>query len=210
GLAMLNEGLYEYEHMMQPDGVIGITLLRVNGIISWSAKGEQWKVPGNQCIRDIEVGFAIHPYCGDFYQAEIAQVTKDYQVPLLAYFQPVEVKKFLGGRAAVQDSCIDETFMRKDKYSNIRLERAGSFVSIMGEGVVLSALKAAESGEGIILRVYNTLPVINEFSVHCHKDFNGVTRVNLDERVCGLIESDGSATEKIIINPKEIVTLLLT
>lgn len=209
GVAVLNKGLYDYEHMIDEAGVVALTLVRGNGRIHGGSPGDQWKVPGNQCLREIEVAFAICPYKGDMYQAEIPTLEKVYQVPMISYWQPVETAKFLGGRASVQDSLITETFIREDAFPSIRLDASSSFLSLVGQGVEVSAVKLSEDKEGIIVRLYNVSETPSTCYLEYFKDIISLEQVRLDETVKGAIEVESNRSEELTINSKEIVTLKL-
>ena len=130
GIAILNEGLYEYKNQLGDDGIIALTLLRANGLIERFSNGETWKAPGNQCLRTIECEMALYPHKGNYVEANCAGVLKEFQNKLLVYIQPVDTRKFLGGRPAVQDSQIKEIFYCKDKYEHLQLPLENSFLSI--------------------------------------------------------------------------------
>ena len=195
---------------MEQSGTIAMTLLRGNGIISSFSKGEQWKVPGNQCLREMSMSMAVHPYKGNFVSAEIVQKLKEYQTPLLSYYQPVDLKKFSGGRTAVQDSNIDETFYRKDKYPEIRFGRKQSFLEIRGKEVVISAIKKAEREESVIVRLFNTSDQKNNFSLKYFKPISKLAKVRLNENDEQLIGFTGKRSEDIVIGSKEIITLVIS
>lgn len=209
GIAVFNKGLYDYEHLTGEVGVMAFTLVRGNGRIHIGSPGDQWKAPGNQCLREIETSLAICPYEGDMYEAQIPELSKVYQVPMLTYWQPVKTSKFLGGRAAVQDSLIKETFVRKDEYPSIRLDANNGFLSLVGEGVEVSSVKLSEDKEGIIVRLYN----VSDSPATCHleyfKEIKSLERVSLDETFVELVPTEGKASKPMTIRPKEIMTLLL-
>ncbi|MGL1890939.1 MAG: glycosyl hydrolase-related protein [Spirochaetaceae bacterium] len=209
GIALFNKGLYEYEHLTENDGFIALTLLRANGKISIGALGEQWKVPGNQCLRTINTSMAIMPYQGNCTSSEITKIYKEYQTPLLSSFLPVDLKKFSGGRVAVQDSSIAEVFYREDKYPKIQLDREENFLNINGKKVVISAIKRAEVDNCLIVRLYNTSDEINRFSISYFKNISELKEVSLDEKEIGSIGFNNRESEQIQIMGKEIFTLAI-
>lgn len=209
GIAVFNKGLYEYEHLLNRESSLAITLVRATGIIALSAAGDQWKVPGNQCLRNIKTEFAIFPYDNDFYSAEVLRISKEYQVKMLTYYQSVNIKKFIGGRAAVQESFIDETFYRMDAYPQIKLSQVEKFIDLKGDGISMSALKRAENGEGLIIRVYNSLTTKSSFTIKYVNKIKTLSKLNLKEIVIENINFEGKESQKILINPKEIVTIFL-
>lgn len=206
-LAVLNEGVYEYEHLLEDSGTIAMTLLRVNGMIDVNSLGDTWQVPGNQCIENIKINMAIYPHSGDYIEAKVPVLVREFQNPLLNCFQSVNLCKFVGGRPAVQDSQIKEIFYRKDQYSEISFPKELQFVTINGKGIVLSALKKAEKGDGIILRVYNSCNEESSFEAEYLKDIVSVQKMNLNEDIIGDIAFNGRKIKAVILRPKEIYTI---
>ena len=72
GIAILNEGLYEYEHL-EKNGTLALTLLRGNGFISNNQSAmsmeETWLVPENQCPGKATFKIAIYPFTGNIQEA---------------------------------------------------------------------------------------------------------------------------------------------
>lgn len=207
GFAVLNEGVYEYEHLLKESGTIAMTLLRVNGKIEVNSLGDTWQVPGNQCIGNTKINMAFCPHNGDYSEGKVQVLVREFQNPLLSCFQPVNLRKFVGGRPAVQDSEIKEIFYRQDKYSKISFPKEVQFVTINGKGIVLSALKKAEKDDGIILRVYNSCNEESSFEMEYFKDIISAQNVNLNEEKIGDIVFNGRKTKAIKLRPKEIYTI---
>jgi alpha-mannosidase len=209
GLSVLNEGLYEYEHLLSESGTIAVTLLRVNGKISADSQGETWQVPGNQCIGNIKINMALYPHKGDYMEGNVPMSVREFQNPLLSCYQPVSLRKFLGGRPAVQDSEIKEIFYREDPYEKVILQREQHFVTINGKGIVLSALKRAEKDDRIIVRVYNSGNVDSSFEIEYFKNLSTVEKVSLNETKIYDIAFIGCIIKDITLKPKEIYTIAL-
>jgi alpha-mannosidase len=59
GIAVLNEGVYEYEHLLDGEGILAFTLFRANPYISRIGDSEaidgSWYAAGNQCLREIQL-----------------------------------------------------------------------------------------------------------------------------------------------------------
>ena len=64
-------------------------------------------------------------------------------------------KKFSGGRTAVQDTRLSELFYLPDDNAALRVADNKPAVEIAGEGVLVTAFKKAEDGQGLILRLLN-------------------------------------------------------
>jgi alpha-mannosidase len=212
GIAVLNKGIYEYEHLNDQDGSIALTLIRATGYIS-RAYGRINEISpdmiaeGNNCIRKVKLQTGIYPYEGDYLSEKVLQASNAFLCPLLPYFQPVDLKKFSGGRPAVQGSCISEIFYREDDYNGYTFSPEASFLHIHGENIMLSALKKAESGKGLILRVYNSGDSVSDFAFSCPQDFLYVKKVNLNEEELEALSFEGNKLNRVSLKPKEILTL---
>ncbi|NJD01965.1 MAG: hypothetical protein FIA99_05075 [Ruminiclostridium sp.] len=212
GMAVLNEGMYEYEHLAGDEGIIAITLLRAN---SWISKrddksvpaSDTWKVPDNQCIRRIELNMALYPHQGKYLDAEAALKAREFQNPLLAYFQPADLRKFVGGRPAVQDSEIKEIFYREDPFAAFKFPRERKFIDIRGKGIILSAVKKAEEDDRLIVRVYNSNNAESQFEMTYCKPITSAHVVNMNEKNISEPIFEGNRIKAITMKPKEILTI---
>jgi alpha-mannosidase len=83
---------------------------------------------------------------------------------------------------------------------------AGSLLTVRPESFVLSALKEAEDGQGLIVRLYNIAAQTVAGEVRLEEAWQGVERVNLNEETLGPAEvSDGWV--RLSLKPNEIATL---
>lgn len=212
GVAVLTEGVHEYEYFIDEKGAAAFTLLRANGWISKTVQDdlppdETWLAPENQCIRKIRLNMALYPHTGDYIGADACIRVKEFQNPLLTYFQPVDVRKFTGGRPAVQDSEIKEIFYRHDPFENLHLPGELKLLEIKGKGIVLSALKKAEKDGRLIVRVYNSSgePGIVEFSYY--KKITSVCKTDMNEQALEELSFDGNVAGPVALKPKEILTI---
>ncbi len=84
---------------------------------------------------------------------------------------------------------------------------SGSAASVLDPRIVLGALKCAESGEGLIVRLYNPTCAVIDTHFSTELTHGGIARVNLAETV-----QDGpsfAAGDPLRFKPYEIITLLL-
>jgi mannosylglycerate hydrolase len=133
GLALLVPGHCEYE--WQADGTLLLTLLRSVGQLSRSDlptrpghAGWPTATPGAQCLGPDRITFALAPLAeGDAAPDRLHDLWE-------RAFLPIAGRWF---RAANT------------------LHVAGSAIELTGEGLVLSAVKPAEDGHGIVLRCWN-------------------------------------------------------
>lgn len=202
---------YEYENLFDGKNTIALTLLRGNGYIAGAGTGipveESWMVPDNQCLGVHTMKLAIYPHKGNFLQAQVALKAQDFLNPLFTHYQPVKINKFIGGRAFVQDSDINELFFRIKKYAELEFPLQRQFIALDGEDIIMSCLKKKEKGESIILRVYNIASDKKTFSLRVFGQLKEAYLVNLKEERIGPLTIDGQLIADIPASPKEILTI---
>jgi len=86
------------------------------------------------------------------------------------------------------------------------LALSGSIVEIEPPEVVLSALKLAEDGDGVVARVYNIAAEPIEALVQLLLPFERVERIDLNEENPEPVESEDRAV-RFKLRPNEIATL---
>jgi alpha-mannosidase len=212
GVAVLTEGVHEYEHFIDKKGAAAFTLLRANGWISKTVQSgirpdETWLAPENQCIRKIRLNMALYPHTGNYIDSDACIRVKEFQNPLLTYFQPVDIRKFAGGRPAVQDSEIKEIFFRQDPFRDLHLPRELKLLEIKGKGIVLSALKKAEKDDRLIVRVYNSSEEPSMLECSYYKKITSACRTDMNEQALEELPFEGNVVSPITLKPKEILTI---
>jgi mannosylglycerate hydrolase len=185
GLLLANRGLPEYEAIDGPQGVtIALTLLRCVG---WLARpslpnrrtlaGPPLAVPGAQCLGKHVFHYSLIPH-GRGWESAFAHAHR-FAHPLLGV-------AVAGGKG--------------------RLAPAASLLSIAPNSLVLSALKAADDGQGIIVRLYNIASQPTSGEVRLAEPYAAVEVVNLNEEPLGAAEvADGGV--RLSLKPNEIITL---
>ena len=169
GLGVLNRGLPEYEIVQDESGqqAVAVTLLRC---VEWLSRadlstrrghaGPMEFTPEGQCLGHHEFDYALVPHSGDW-EAEEALVLREAQ----AFNTPVRV-------------------LVAEQHEGPLPSRA-TLVEVEPRTLVVSAIKQSESGQGVIVRVYNPLSHAVEASLQpgfaCTKAF--VT--NLQEELAG-------------------------
>ncbi len=169
GLGVLNRGLPEYEIVQDESGqqAVAVTLLRC---VEWLSRadlstrrghaGPMEFTPEGQCLGRHEFDYALVPHSGDW-EAEEALVLREAQ----AFNTPVRV-------------------LVAEQHEGPLPSRA-TLVEVEPRTLVVSAIKQSESGQGVIVRVYNPLSHAVEASLQpgfaCTKAF--VT--NLQEELAG-------------------------
>jgi len=134
GMAVLNRGLPEYE--VTEEGVIFVTLLRGVGWLSRDDlstrrghAGPPYETPEAQCLGRHRFELALYTYQGTWEEARVWEAAHAFCAPPVG-IRPVELGKG-------------------------NLPEEASFFSVEPAGLVLSAVKVAEEGDGIIVRLYN-------------------------------------------------------
>ncbi len=214
GLSVLNRGIYGYENFQKAHGVLGFTLMRATGRIwpedtTGAPEDDSWLAPENQCLRPLRLELALYPHLGDAIEARAPLAAKAFQNPLLVHCAPVDTRKFLGGRPALQDANLDEIFYRPTPYSDVCLPETGRAMELLGRGLQVTAWKKAFNSQGYILRFFNAVgePVQAELR---WKDLSvaRVWKTDLQEKARQPLTLEGD-TVRLTAGPKEIVTLLL-
>ena len=176
GLMVINRGLPEYEVLQEADGsvTVALTLLRCVGWLSRDDfpcrkghAGPALETPEAQCLGHHVFEYAIVPHAGNW--RTVYPEAHAFNAPL---------------RAVSTDSHTGP------------LPLAQSMISLQGEGVVLSAVKAAEKGDGWIVRCYNTLDTAVVAQVQAFVPSRSAWLVNLAEEELRELALDGPALQQ--------------
>jgi len=199
GLTIANRGLPEYEVLDTPDGAeIAVTLMRCVGWLSRSdissrrgGAGPQLPTPGAQMPGTWAFDYSIMPHTGDWASAQA-------HVAAVQHLRPMRA--------------------RWNRHGLGQIGAEGSLVSVSSPAFAVSAIKRAEDGDGIIVRVYPakagppaaptaTLPNADaETTVDVPMAAGTVSRVNLNEEH---IEDCERGADGVVVRARgnEIVTL---
>ena len=187
GLMVINRGLPEYEVLRGEAGVtVALTLLRCVGWLSRDDlvtrpghAGPGLPTPGAQCPGRHVFEYAVVPHAGDW--TACFQEAHAFNAPLRAVLTSVH-----------QGS----------------LPPAGSFVTVEPDTVVVSAVKAAETGDGLIVRVYNVGEESVEGRLRLWRPCRRATLVNLNEEELKELKVPGGQREVgLAIGKKQIVSV---
>ncbi len=209
-LAIFNEGLYEYEHLLGDKGTIAVTLVRGTGSISTLRDRKQrsmMRQDGIQTLGKFELKLGISFEDGEDNVSSFVRMAKRFNNPAITYFQPYTERKFTGGRPQVQDTDIAELFFREEPYKDIKLERTAGFMEFIGDAMTVSAVKLSENGKRVVVRAYNTTDNEAEFAVKTAENISGAVKLRADESEVGAIAVNDNKTETIKVKPREIVTI---
>jgi alpha-mannosidase len=183
GLAVLNDGLPEYEVLPDDQRTIALTLLRSVGRLSSAGDGgatdaEYNDTPGAQCQSTYTFRYAVLPYQGHWADAGVLAEAQAFLAPL---------RWAQTGRHAGE------------------LPPTVGLVTVEPSGLVLSCVKKAERGDRMIVRVYNPTAKL----LHGRPSVRGATRAARvqfsEDEVESLALADGCAA--VEVGPKKVVTV---
>jgi len=219
GVAVLNCGLYEYEHMTDDQGTLALTLVRATSAISCSHSGikaveEGWMTPGGEMLRRVEASLAVYPYVGDRISACVPQMAALLLQRPIAAVQSVDRNKFLGGRPFVQGPGMPGLFYRDLPHPEVVIPHEQSWLKLKSDrpgAIVHTAWKGAEQGEGKqVLRFFNTTSEPVDFTLTVTAPIRDARLAGLDEKPVGETILRGKHTVTLHAEPKQILTLLVT
>lgn len=134
GLALLNQGLPEVGVQRGDGGVeMALTLLRAVGWIARlhpAVAGYRIPTPEAQCLGKHTFRYALHPHAGDWQQGRVWEQAQRFAFPAAAY----------------------------DAMPGTGTEAAAGLLSVAPSELVLSAVKRAEDGDDLIVRLWNVAP----------------------------------------------------
>jgi alpha-mannosidase len=182
-LAVLNRGLPEYEARRDGQGItLLLTLIRAIGNYSedirMSLPGGRFESPAYIYTTEVEginkAYYSLYPHAGDWLEGGTHRIAAEFNARLWpeAVFMN-DVDKWMRGPGGVEQYY---------KFNEGNMPAELSYLSIRPSSVVLSALKMAEEGDGVVLRVYNAGGKKERAAVDFFRPVAGVKAVNLRER----------------------------
>jgi alpha-mannosidase len=155
GLAILVDGLKEYEVKDDKQRTIAITLFRAfEYIIYPSSKEDYSHQKGSQCLGKSSYRLALYPHKGDWQVGEVYKEALNFN----NHISLVQVGESKG---------------------NLPIEN--SFIKIYPDELIFSALKKSEDGNGFILRIYNPTEKDVEGKIEFSNSISKVEQVTLEE-----------------------------
>ena len=208
GVAVLTEGTQEVEHL-QESRTLAFTLVRATGVISRDQQtlrmtgGDQWLCPANQCLRTLPGRFALKAYGGHAAEAGIPIESVQFRAGLSVLYTSGDERKFMQGRAAVQDSRLEGFYFLPDPYAGVRIPDNAPLLDLdAGKGVLVTALKKTEDGTDLLLRAVNLSEKPADMAL---KTEGSLFAAQMDET-----KGDSLGTQaSISAGPKQIVNLRL-
>ncbi|MEC0181977.1 mannosylglycerate hydrolase [Paenibacillus peoriae] len=207
GVAVLTEGVREYEIIGSDHDTIALTLFRTFGFMGKEnllyrpgrASGEKIvETPDAQLLGELSFTFALHVHETGFDEADIAQAAKEYLTPLSSY----QLSDFLNGRLIF--AFRDEERIFEQSYSLLSFGEDSN--------VILSAFKKAEHSEGYIIRVFNPYLDKNATARITFGDSARYELASLDERSKGeaLASSNADGAQLPELEHCKLLTVLVT
>ncbi len=188
GLQVLAEGLHEYG--MPAAGTVDLTVLRC---IGWLARtdhplrphkiGPELATPGAQCLGQHRFWFAVRPFPAGRGHGQLYRAAEEFSVPLQAYAP-------LGRAPAVRP-------------------RLPLGLAIGPDDVVLSAVKTAEDGSGLLVRIFNSVDRPVGAVLRAAFPLARAERCDLEERSGNAMEIGADGSVAIPLAPAQIATVLL-
>ncbi|MHA1385854.1 MAG: alpha-mannosidase, partial [Candidatus Helarchaeota archaeon] len=224
--SVFNRGLPEYEAIENEDGTItfAITLLRC---VEWLSRGDlatrgsnagpDLHTPGAQCLgeHEFELAMVINNKNGNYLESEVHVISKEFNNPLMSII-PKMIKTPL--RALNKINLNPIRILELFRTSHIKenegfLPEELSFIKIDNKKIMLSAFRRSETGDFLILRLYNLSPKSESCSIKFCRELNikNVEIVNLlEEKPKNPIKAKINFTKctiKLDIEPHVIATL---
>lgn len=187
GLMVINRGLPEYEALWDEDGqvTIALTLLRCVGWLSRDDfpcrkghAGPGLETPEAQCMGEHIFEYALVPHAGAW--QNVFGQAHAFNVPLRA----VRTENHTGSLPPEQ-----------------------SLLILEGDGLVLSAVKAAEAGDGLIIRFYNIMDEPVTARLRLSVPAKAAMLVNLAEEELEPLHLDNTGTLTMLVKGKQIITV---
>ena len=182
GLAVINDGLREYEVTQDREKSIAVTLMRAYEVsVCSSAAG--WEThPGmklSQSFGDHEFQYFIHPHAGRWDEAEVCREVERLNTPM----EPVQAGRHGGD-----------------------LPQRLSFLDVRPAGLLLSALKQSEDKQALVLRIYNPTPNGVDGTLTFFQTIQSASLITLEELPVRDLQPDGKSL-RLRVEAKKIATL---
>jgi hypothetical protein len=178
GLAVIVEGLKEYEVKEDKQRTIALTLLRgFEYIIQPSSKQDYTFQKGSQCLRKSSYRLALYPHKGDWQIGEVYKEALNFNNPLSL----VQCGK-----------------------SNGTLPIENSFIKIYPDDLIFSALKKSEDENSFVLRIYNPTEKDIEGRIEFFNKILKAEKVTLEEKFINQIQLTSDRSFPVTLAKKKI------
>ena len=180
GLALLPKGLFEYEAFEDDQRTLALTLIRGCRIKLAVSEEKQTELPdpGVQCPGTHTFEYAICPHAGDWAAAGLLAAAAELYTP---------VRAVMTGRGKGE------------------LPHEASLFAIDTPTLHVTAVKQAEDGQGLIIRLFNPLPDAQSATLAFTRPLAAAEECRLDESALAPLPVQGN-TLPITVGPKKIRT----
>ncbi|HLW46355.1 MAG TPA: glycoside hydrolase family 38 C-terminal domain-containing protein [bacterium] len=192
GFAVAAVGLHE--HAVHPDGAIALTLLRcvgwlgrTSGVPRQGVAGPAIATPGAQCFGTHRFRYALIPYVPPWNRAQVWEPAAELPVPLIAAQLTRGAGARDGGGALPQRS----------------------FLQVSPRTVRVTAVKPAEDGSGIVVRLQNLNAQRVSAAVETPWEIREAAEVNMNEEERRTLRAASPHRVEIAIGPYAIETVRL-
>ena len=187
GLAILNDGLREYEVTEDTSRTIGMTLVR-GFEIALTTVAWRWErhpeMQGSQVLGELESRYFIYPHAGDWDRGHVPRQADQFCVSL----EPVQAGPHGG-----------------------TLPKSMSFLELAPAELLVSSIKRCEDREAFLVRVYNPTSRSIAGSVTLCQEPTAARYLQLSEEpISGDAPEIDGREVRFPVGPKKIVTLELT
>lgn len=190
GIAVANKGLLEFSVSNNPEHSICITLLRA---VNWlgagndpntiqSGAGPRIETPDSQCQRELTFHYSVIPNNGKDWH---------YHVQKQAHQHAVDIRTYVVTKPHKGD-----------------LPTQYSFLRVRGNNLIVSSVKQAEDGDGIIVRMWNSGDTKVTAKIDIGQGIKNAVLTNLLEQEKQRLPVKNRTVE-IKLGKKQIVTLRL-
>jgi mannosylglycerate hydrolase len=187
GATVTTRGLHEYE--VKKDGTIAITLLRCVGWLSRedlttreATAGPIIQTPDAQCLGRQTFFYSVISHRGTWETGKAFVQAMQHQAPMRTVQVLDHEFATLGEWALVSTEFKDPVVKKSQKPLRSSPYPLGqSYLSVEPSSVILSAVKRAEDGSGIIVRFYNTTSQTVEAKLTFYRKITEATLVNMRE-----------------------------
>jgi alpha-mannosidase len=184
GLAIINDGLREYEVTQTPERAIAMTLMRAYEV-NLTTVSHRWdphpEMRLSQAQGEHEFRYLVYPHAGTWEKADLYSQVEQVVAPL----EPAQAGPHKGD-----------------------LPKSNSFLRVEGTNIVLSALKRAEDGQGIVVRLFNPSTRKQTAKITCAQKIASVEEITLEEVRKGALTPSGKSVS-VEVGKKKIVTVRL-
>jgi alpha-mannosidase len=185
GLALLTDGLKEYEIVDDGKRSIAITLLRsFEYKIEPSSLQDYSHKKGSQCLGESNFRVGIYPHKGDWLKGEVYEKALNFN-------NSVRLVQTSSSEGDLSPIC--------------------SFLNIEPSELIFSALKKPENEAGniFVLRLYNPTGMKIKGVIKTLFEIKNAARISLEEEYLSELKMIDSNSVEISLNRKEIVTMKL-